>query len=178
MLHSADGRTSPPSPSPPPLVANRTGRAPSGFSLVSDALARLGLHEIRSVFAVEASLGEMLTVAQHRANLEVARELATRDLKCLTPATAAVDGCLAAPDAPAGRFVAAACGALTQRWQRDGRPGAVLPQIRVALNYSVCAHRGRREWVTLAVAECGGNTSRPRQKGDDLEDAAAAQARG
>ena len=118
----------------------------------------------------------MLTVAQHRANLEVARELATRDLKCLTPATAAVEGCLAAPDAPAGRFVAAACGALTQRWQRDGRPGAVLPQIRVALNYSVCAHYGRREWVTLAVAECGGNTSRPRQKGDDLEDAAAAQA--
>ena len=163
----------PPSPSPPPLVVNRTGRAPSGFALVSDALARLGLHEIRSVFAVEASLGEMLTVAQHRANLEVARELATRDLKCLTPATAAVEGCLAAPDAPAGRFVAAACGALTQRWQRDGRPGAVLPQIRVALNYSVCAHRGRREWVTLAVAECGGNTSRPRQKGDGLEDAAA-----
>ena len=63
-----------------------------------------------------------------------------------------------APDAPAGRFVAAACGALTQRWQRDGRRGAVLPRIRVALNYSVCT-RHTRAWVTLAVAECGGNTS-------------------
>ena len=175
---------------PTPSTAARRTASTGQQSLVSRAqraaasevLGRLQLPALRNASTAEASLGSLLKVAVHRANVAVARDLAAREPSCLTatPHGGAVLRCLAAADQPAGDFAEAVCAALAHHWWWRGEggtspSGAVrlpatqppsppvawlpMPPIGVSLQFKVCPSGSSANgsvWLTLAEAKCGG----------------------
>ena len=149
---------------------------------IRGTVGRLQLPALRNASTAEASLGSLLKVAVHRANVAVARDLAAREPSCLTatPHGGAVLRCLAAADQPAGDFAEAVCAALAHHWRWRGEggtspSGAVrlpatqppsppvawlpMPPIGVSLQFKVCPSGSSANgsvWLTLAEAKCGG----------------------